>query len=115
MKITAKSKEARVEFFSSLYQNAKNHYSDALSLYEKHMKQYKGCEEIDGSSERAITVRNVTYEIIESQVSSDIPHPKVDASCYSEKRNRCLSDQITEVSENVDHCSGKHFIQFGNS
>lgn len=88
MKIPEKQKGARLEFFSSLYQNAKEQYSETLSLYEKHMKQYKGCEEIDGSSEKAITVRNITYEIIESQISSDIPHPKVDASCYSEKRNR---------------------------
>ena len=88
MKIPAKTKEARLEYFASLYQNAKNQYSDTLSLYEKHMKQYRGCEELDGSTERAITVRNITYEIIESQISSDIPHPKVDASSYSEKRNR---------------------------
>ena len=88
MKIPEKQKGARLEFFSSLYQNAKEQYSETLSLYEKHMKQYKGCEEIDGSSEKAITVRNITYEIIESQISSDIPHPKVDAACYSEKRNR---------------------------
>ena len=79
MKIPEKQKEARLEFFSSLYQNAKEQYSDTLSLYEKHMKQYKGCEEIDGSNEKAITVRNITYEIIESQVSSDIPAPKADA------------------------------------
>jgi hypothetical protein len=88
VKIPEKQKGARLEFFSSLYQNAKEQYSETLSLYEKHMKQYKGCEEIDGSSEKAITVRNITYEIIESQISSDIPHPKVDAACYSEKRNR---------------------------
>ena len=82
------TKEARLEFFDSLYQNAKNSYSDDLSLYERHVKQYRGSQEIDGSHENAITVRNITYEIVESQVSSDIPHPKVDPACYSEKRSR---------------------------
>ena len=85
------TKEARLEFFDSLYQNAKNSYSDDLTLYERHVKQYRGSQEIDGSHENAITVRNITYEIVESQVSSDIPHPKVDAACYSEKRSRRCS------------------------
>ena len=88
MKTENTNKQARLNFFSSLYQNAKNSYSDDLALYERHMKQYRGSDDIDGSGERAATVRNVTYEIVESQVSSDIPHPKVDAACYSEKRTR---------------------------
>lgn len=88
MKTEINQKEARLEFFSSLYENAKNSYSETLNLYERHMKQYRGGTDIDGSSEPALTVRNITYEIVESQVSSDIPHPKVDAACYSEKKNR---------------------------
>lgn len=88
MKTEKTSKKARLDFFAELYENAKNNYSEALTLYDRHMKQYRGSLEIDGSSETALTVRNVTYEIIESQVSSSIPHPKVDAACYSEKSNR---------------------------
>ena len=88
MRTENKTKEARLEFFSSLYENAKNSYSDAIELYERHMKQYRGSLEIDGSSEAAATVRNITYEIVESQVSSSIPNPKVDAACYSERRSR---------------------------
>lgn len=88
MKTVNTNKEARLEFFASLYENAKNNNSDAIDLYERHMKQYRGSEDIDGSQERATTVRNITYEIVESQVSSDIPHPKVDAACYSERRGR---------------------------
>ena len=52
------------------------------------MKQYRGSKEIDGSSEEALTVRNITYEIIESQVSSEIPSPKVEPECYSESNVR---------------------------
>ena len=88
MKTETTSKKARLEFFTELYENAKNNYSEALELYDRHMKQYRGSLEIDGSHEPALTVRNVTYEIIESQVSSNIPHPKVDTACYSEKSNR---------------------------
>ena len=88
MKTNYGQKEARLELFSSLYETAKNSYCETLNLYERHMKQYRGGTDIDGSSEPALTVRNITYEIVESQVSSDIPHPKVDAACYSEKKNR---------------------------
>lgn len=88
MKTENTTKEARLDFFSSLYENAKNCYSDSIRDYERHMSQYRGSTGIDGSSEPACTVRNITYEIVESQVSSDIPRPKVDAACYSERRDR---------------------------
>ena len=52
------------------------------------MRQYRGSYEIDGSEESALTVRNITYEIVESQISSDIPSPKVDAPSYSLKHSR---------------------------
>jgi len=88
VKINYEQNEARLELFSSLYENAKNAYSEALNLFERHMKQYRGDRDIDGSREAALTVRNITYEIVESQVSSDIPYPKVDPACYSERKNR---------------------------
>jgi hypothetical protein len=88
VKTENQTKEARLEFFSGLYESAKNSFAETSRLYDRHVSQYKGDRGIDGSTESAITVRNVTYEIIESEISSDIPRPKVDASCFSEKRNR---------------------------
>jgi hypothetical protein len=87
MKITQKSKSERLEFFRSLYEGARYAYAEARERLERHLKQYRGSDEIDGG-ERALTVRNVTYEIIESQVSSEIPAPKTDASYYTEERER---------------------------
>ena len=83
------SKEEKLEYFKKLYENAKNGYSPNLDAFERYMNQYKGSSELDGSENRAVTVRNITYEMIESQVSSDIPPPKVDTACYSERRSRC--------------------------
>jgi hypothetical protein len=80
--------ENRLRFFEALYEAAKDAQSELSDSHRRNMDQYRGSADIDGSSEKAITVRNITYEIIESQISSDIPHPKVDAACYSEKRNR---------------------------
>ena len=83
------SKEEKLEHFKQLYENAKNGYSPSLDAFERYMEQYRGSSELDGSENRAVTVRNITYEMIESQVSSDIPPPKVDTACYSERRSRC--------------------------
>ena len=88
MKITNSNSEAKRELFSELYENAKAALSDVFADFEKHMAQYRGSDEIDGSAERASTVRNITYEIVESQVSSDIPFPKVDPSYHNERREK---------------------------
>ena len=88
MIINYTSNEEKLEFFTNLYDRAKIAYKDKLEEYQRNMRQYKGSCEIDGSNESAITVRNVTYELIESQISCDIPLPKVDAMCYSERRAR---------------------------
>ena len=91
MRIENKNEAQRLEFFKALFQCAENSYADKLEDFNRAMQQYKGSHEIDGSSETAITVRNITYEIVESQVSSSIPSPKADAASYSEKRGRNAS------------------------
>ena len=88
MKTESKNKKIRCDFFRDLYERALTAYSPTLDALERNMKQYKGDSEIDGSRESALTVRNITYEIVESQVSSDIPMPKADAATFSESRGR---------------------------
>ncbi len=78
----------RLAFFTDLYENAKNSLSEVMDRLRRHHEQYKGSDEIDGSTERATAVRNITYEIIESQVNSDIPAPKVEAKRYSLHHDR---------------------------
>ena len=81
-------KSDRHAFFTSLYENAKNCTADVADRLRIHYEQYKGSDVIDGSSERASAVRNITYELIESQVSSDIPSPKVDPRYYTPHLDR---------------------------
>ena len=88
MKTEKKNKKERLEFFHALYESARDAYGDTLDELERNMAQYRGSTDIDGGREAALTVRNVTYEIIESQVSSDIPQPKADAAYYSEEKER---------------------------
>ena len=86
--ITEKNTEARLKFFRALYENAKNAYGEALDSFDRNMRQYQGSVEIDGGKENATTVRNITYELIESQISADIPQPKVDPEAYSDESSR---------------------------
>ena len=88
MKIEKQNKKARREFFYSLYTQAKSSYADVLDALERNMNQYRGSREIDCSTEAAGAVRNITYEIIESQVSSTIPFHK--AICHEESLKDAL-------------------------
>ena len=88
MKIENSTKETRLDFFRTLYERSATAAEDTLLECERNMRQYMGDPSIDGSTEAALTVRNITYEIVESQVSSDIPMPKADATSYSEARER---------------------------
>ncbi|MBQ9084566.1 MAG: hypothetical protein IJY24_02815 [Clostridia bacterium] len=87
MKISNEA-QIRLDYFSSLYENAVVAMGEAFENLDRCMRQYRGSREIDGSNEEALTVRNITYEIVESQVSSDIPYPKTDPTSYSERRER---------------------------
>ena len=88
MKEKSKQTKARLEKFKELYESALLAAEANRERLNRHMEQYLGSDEIDGSSERATVVRNITYEVIESEINADIPVPKVDTSCYSSERER---------------------------
>ena len=78
----------RLRFFSELYERARSAQAPLEEKFAEHQAQYRGDDRIDGSTERAGAVRNITYEIIETEVSSELPVPKVSARHYSEERER---------------------------
>lgn len=78
----------KIVFFQSLFDEAKAAQEREIANLDIHFEQYKGSNVIDGSSEEAGYVRNVTYEMIESQVTTYVPTPVVDAKAYSEKNVR---------------------------
>ncbi len=78
----------RGRFFARLYEEARTAAGDRLEEHARCAAQYRGDDRIDGSSERATSVRNITYEIVETEVSCEIPSPKVRARHYSEGRER---------------------------
>ena len=80
-------KTLRGEHYRSLYEVARAASVGERENMDKNMRQYLGSPEIDGG-ENALTVRNITYEIIESEIDPSVPVPKVDAFSYSDERER---------------------------
>lgn len=76
----------KLSFFQELYTNAKAKLEESFGNLEQHWQQYKGTKTIDGvEAVDAKLVRNITYELIESQVTGYIPTPKTDARMASNK------------------------------
>lgn len=100
MRVEVRGEAERVEFFQSLYDEARasmeQHYEDL----DQHYEQYKGSTKIDGSAEEASVVRNITYELIESQVSSYIPNPSVTPRITSEQNER-LAKSIEVLCKSI--------------
>ncbi len=88
MKIERKSKESRLEFFRDLYQEAQVYSVGTTEKLKQHKAQYKGSLSIDNSSTDATQVRNITYELVESQVSGYIPVPSVSPITHSDAGER---------------------------
>ena len=111
----------KLEKFSDLYECARLAYEETLEGLERNLSQYRGSLEIDGGLESASAVRNITYELIESAISSEVPYAKVDAESYSEKgemlsqsverllyttRERLPLDEINDTDERCTYIFG---------
>ena len=88
----------KLSFFQDLYKDARAYAEELLAQMDKNYKQYKGSKEIDGSSVEAKTIRNITYELVESQITGYIPNPKVSPKMYSEKNERLAKSTETLLS-----------------
>ena len=82
--------------FSELYECARLAYEETLEGFERNLQQYRGSTAIDGGLENASAVRNITYELIESAISAEIPYAKVEAESYSD-RGEALSGAVERL------------------
>ncbi|MBQ5893235.1 MAG: hypothetical protein IIW78_03180 [Clostridia bacterium] len=80
--------DGKLEFFKDLYQEAFDAMTAEHVLMQRRIDQYNGSQDIDGSSAKAKRVRNITYELIESQVTSYIPTPAVAPIMQSTRNER---------------------------
>lgn len=78
----------KLTFFQDLYQEARMSLDMQIEKLTQHAEQYKGSKKIDGSNVEATHVRNITYELIESQVTTYVPNPNVSPMMQSERNER---------------------------
>lgn len=82
----------KLDFISEKYERAKDAEALHLERFLRNNAQYNGTHTIDGGLD-ATVVRNITREIIESQIDSRIPYPKV-TSQHTDARHvhnaRCI-------------------------
>ena len=80
--------DTKLTFFQELYHEARSFSDETYRKLEQHLQQYKGSTKIDGSDTEATQIRNITYELVESQVTSYLPNPAVTPKMFSERNER---------------------------
>ncbi len=88
MRIEVDEGGSKLSFFKDLYDEARAASDVLYELLDRHLEQYKGSPKIDGSAVDAKVVRNITYELIESQVAGYIPNPSVTPMVQSDTHER---------------------------
>ena len=83
-KIVNPEKNKTLMKWQERYEEAKSKYVDDIRLMEERDGYYAGDRKVkgnpnsrDNAKKLAINIRNISYELIESQVDSSIPRPKV--------------------------------------
>ena len=88
MRIEYEGEGGKIAFFKQLYEESKAASDEEYELLDRHLEQYRGSAKIDGSDVESKMVRNITYELIESQVTGYIPNPSVSPKMWSERNER---------------------------
>lgn len=83
-KVVEPKKSQKLENWKRKYESAEMAYSDNLRKMTSYEDLYNGSRNVNGNPNKgnnatkvSINVRNITYELIETQVDSSIPMPKV--------------------------------------
>ena len=83
-KVLTPEKQAKIDRWNAKLESDRLAYADDLERMKTNEKYYEGTREIGANpntrqqvTKVATNVRNITYELIESQVDSSIPMPKV--------------------------------------
>lgn len=90
----------KTDFFRRLYQDARSKCSGDLN---KWYRQYRGDTAVDGVGSVPMetpVVRNITYELIESQVSEYVPKPKIQAE-RATRKGRANARRIEGLCRNL--------------
>ena len=83
----------KLDFIAEKYEMATAANAPKIERFVRNFSQYNGSRDIDGSTIRAKVVRNVTREMVESQIDSRIPYAKVSSQCVDDRHienARCI-------------------------
>ncbi len=94
--------ESKLGVMRDYYENAVSAAQSACEDFNTHRAQYRGDNTIDGSREKAAFCRNVTYEVIESIVSTVIPAARVEAGEVTEENSR-LAESVERLCSSLRH------------
>lgn len=120
----------KLKKWKSRLENAKNAYADNRNTMKMYADYYHGTRELQGDpnsginpTKKATNVRNIVFELIESQVDSSIPMPKVRAMHANDdelakkiermlenKVKTCNLEQINDFMERVVPTQGADFF-----
>lgn len=95
----------KLSFFQNLYEDADNKYKKILEELDKWERQVNGDKTIDGGKKDASYCRNITYELIESQVNGYIPSVKVlpqVANKVNIARAKLLERYLNNIKDKID-------------
>lgn len=90
-------KNKRLLYWQEKLSDAKTKYGNMLSKIDWRESLYFGTRDIKNAKKDASNVRNIVYELIESQVDSSIPQPKVTAIHPEDKE---LAQKVEELLRN---------------
>lgn len=102
-KIKNPEENKELKRWKSKYEDAKSKYDDVLRDMSINEDYYDGSKSVYGpdkrstAPEQAINVRNIVYELIESQVDTSVPMPKVTAVHEEDEE---LANRIEKFLEN---------------
>lgn len=93
-------KTAKLRTWQGRFEVAKTAYSDSLKEMRTYEDYYDGTRSVmpnpntnKDTKKKATNVRNIVYELIESQVDNSIPMPKV----------RAMHEEDAELAKNIEH------------
>lgn len=86
-------KNENLEKWQGRLASARSAYSAELDKMRKREKMYYGSHEIINGKKQATNVRNAVYELIESQVDTSVPQPKVTA----------IHEEDTELAKRIEN------------
>lgn len=95
-----KQDKAALERWQARFDRALSAYQDELKRMTRREELYRGTKSVKadkpgmGNARNAATVRNIVAELVESQVSSAIPQPKVTALCQEDEELARLAEDM---------------------